>query len=136
MSRPGSEISANTRSAPGFRLSLRDVAVLVLSALVTGWLRQPLGQLALLPAMVVLHFFLFCNVFRVRTRYELVWALTFILNAGTAQLLWGLQPWALLGSQLVITALVIGAELRSPDYHGILHAWLGKRRATELLGRG
>ena len=122
--------SANARSAPGFRFSLRDAAVLVLSALFTWWLRQPLGQLAVLPAMVVLHFFLFCNVFRVRTRYELIWALTFILNAGAWQLLWGLRPWALLASQGVITALVIAAELRSPDYHGILHGRLGRRRAT------
>jgi hypothetical protein len=35
-----------------------------------------------LPGMVVAHFFLFCNVFRVPRRWELAWAGVFALNTG------------------------------------------------------
>ncbi len=124
---------ASTRSAPGFRFSLRDAIVLALFALATWWLRQPLGDLAILPAMVILHFFLFCNVFRVRTQFELAWGLTFILNAAGWQLAHRFEPWALAASQLGITALVIGAELRSPIYRGILHEQIKRRTGSRGL---
>ena len=121
--------AVSTRSAPGFRFSPSDGIVLALFGLGTWWLRQPLGDLAILPAMVILHFFLFCNVFRVRTKYELAWALTFIGNAAAWQLAHHFEPWALVTSQLGVTALVIGAEIRSPIYHGILHERIKRRRA-------
>jgi len=35
-----------------------------------------------LPAVVVAHFFLFCNVFKVPRKLELLWALVFLINTG------------------------------------------------------
>jgi hypothetical protein len=35
-----------------------------------------------LPGMVVAHFFLFCNVFKVPRKLELLWAAVFLINTG------------------------------------------------------
>lgn len=35
-----------------------------------------------LPAVVVAHFFLFCNVFKVPRKLELLWAVVFLINTG------------------------------------------------------
>ena len=112
------------RSAPGFRLSQRDVLVITVCILATVWLWDRVGELSLLMLGVLGHFFLFCNVFRVRTRYELVWAATFLLNAIAWQLAGDLSWQRVLGSQLVITFTVIAAELGSPRYHGIGCRWI------------
>ncbi len=115
------------RSQPGFSFSPRDAAVVVVCTLATAWLWGRVGTLSLLPLVVLVHFFLFCNVFRVRMRYELIWASSFELNASAWQLMDTLGWQTVLGSQIPITVLVIGAELRSPSYHGIGHRWIHSR---------
>ena len=115
------------RSKPGFRFSPRDAVVIAVSTLATVWLWGWVGSLSLLLFGALIPFFLFCNVFRVRTRYELIWASSFVLNAGAWQLADALSWQRLLGSQIVVTALVIGAELRSPSYYGIGHRWIHSR---------
>ncbi len=115
------------RSQPGFRFSPRDAAVVVVCTLATAWLWGRVGSLSLLLFVVLGHFFLFCNVFRVRMRYELIWASSFVLNASAWQLMDALGWQTVLGSQIPITVLVIGAELRSPSYHGIGHRWIHSR---------
>lgn len=69
---------------------------------------------------VVGHFFFFCNVFRVRRSYELIWAVAFLVNVAF-WMVWQLSlEWLPpLLTQLPITMLVIGMEIRSPQYHGI-----------------
>ena len=118
------------RSQPGFRFSPRDAAVIGVFTLATAWLWAWVDSLSLLLLGVLIHFFLFCNVFRVRTRYELIWAASFVVNAGAWQLADELSWQRLLGSQMVVTALVIGAELRSPSYYGIGHRWIHSRTGT------
>ncbi len=115
------------RSKPGFRFSPRDAAVIGVFSLATAWLWGWVGSLSLLLLGVLIHFFLVCNVFRVRTRYELIWASSLLLNAGAWQLAGALSWQRLLGSQIVVTAFVIGAELRSPSYCGIGHRWIHSR---------
>ena len=64
---------------PGnIRVSATDVMVLASAALFTAalWKRGLPGWWV--PATVVGHFFLFCNVFRVPRRLELTWAVGFI----------------------------------------------------------
>ncbi len=118
------------RSQPGFRFSPRDAAVVVVCTLATAWLWGRVGSLSLLLFVVLVHFFLFCNVFRVRTRYELIWASSCVLNASAWQLMDALDWQSVLGSQIPITVLVIGAELRSPCYRGIGHRWIHSRSAS------
>ena len=123
-------------SPPGFRFSRRDAAVIVFCSLATAWLWTQIGSLSLLLLIVLAHFFLFCNVFRVGTRYELLWGVAFILNATAWQLMGEIGWWKLLGSQIPLTLLVIGATLRSPAYHGIGHRWIRARSDPRIRSMG
>lgn len=113
-------------SKPGFRFSFTDACAiaLALAAALAG--RELLGAWALAPAVVLGHFFLFCNVFRVRRGYELLWAASFLLVAGgwfVARGEGGLGYWAaVLATQTPLTLLAIGAEMRSERYRGIGYA--------------
>jgi hypothetical protein len=64
-----------------------------------------------MPAMVVGHFFLFCNVFKVPRKLELLWAGVFLINTG----LWLAADrfnWRpVLLSQTPVTLAVIGFTL-------------------------
>lgn len=118
----------------GARLLPQDpVAVLAVAGL-TWWLHGALpgSWLVGLPAVALGHFFLFCNLFRVRTRYELAWTAAFLANVGAWQLA-GTLAWShVLAVQTPLTLLALGAEVRSPEYHGLfadrwnprLGAWL------------
>ena len=108
----------NVRST-GLRLSFVDVVVLVVAAITTivtwswteGW--------SLLVAFVVGHFFLFCNVFRIRRKMELWWAALFVIN-GAVQVAAGSIAFGwLCGLQCLVTVIVLFIELRHPSYHGI-----------------
>ncbi|MDB6139929.1 MAG: hypothetical protein JWO94_3001 [Verrucomicrobiaceae bacterium] len=112
-------MSQNPFSWYGFRFFATDA--LVLAAGTAGswalW-RQEFPLWWMVPC-VVGHFFLFCNVFRVRRSYELVWAAAFLVNMG-----WWLSQGSLgwnpaLLAQFPVTLIVLLAELRSPRYHGI-----------------
>jgi hypothetical protein len=65
-----------------------------------------------LPVMVVGHFFLFCNVFKVPRRLELVWA--GVLLVVTGFWLWAgrFDGWPVLLTQLPCTLWVIGRARR------------------------
>ncbi len=55
------------RSKPGFRFSPRDAVVIAVCTVATVWLWGWVGSLSLLLFGTLIPFFLFCNVFRVRT---------------------------------------------------------------------
>lgn len=124
---------AHPRTA-GFRLSVTDAIVLALGTIATIASIGPLGPMAGLFPMAVGHFFLFCNVFRLRRRYELIWTAVFLVNF-TA---WTFTEftWAgVLAIQLPLTAVVIALEMRSPRYHGVLAARVNPRLPEYLDGR-
>jgi hypothetical protein len=81
--------------------------------------------------MAVGHFFLFCNVFRLRRSYELIWAGTFLANIIVWK--WGgiYSWWTALALQIPVTILVIVAEVRNPSYHGV---WSRAARARPEVG--
>src|SRR5688572_25342071 len=68
------------RHPPGFRFAIADAAVLAAGACAAPLLWGRLGELALIFPVVVTHFFMFCNVFRIRRSYELIWAAAFVVN--------------------------------------------------------
>lgn len=104
---------------PGFRFSLTDAVVLIACAIAAILLWKPLTYLSVLLLYVIGHFFLFCNVFRVRRNYEYLWGVIFVVNMAVWLLL---KPegfyWGLL-AQLPVTVGVVIAEMRSGRYHGI-----------------
>lgn len=109
-------------SKPGFRFSVVDGLFLALCAAGILLLRESMGTFVWIIAAAAGHFFLFCNVFRVRRSYELAWSAVFLANVlGWA---WaGRFTWtAVLAVQIPVTVLVIALEIRSPRYHGIFCA--------------
>ena len=103
----------------GFRFSVVDAGVLAVAAAATWLLLPHVGFVAWLLPFALGHFFLFCNVFRVRRSYELVWAAGFLLNFG-AWALSGAFDWLpVLAVQTPLTLLLIVLEIRSPRYHGV-----------------
>ena len=103
----------------GFRFHPTDAIVLAAGALATWWLLPRVGTYAWLCVVAIGHFFLFCNVFRVRRSYELGWAAIFVVNFAA----WGLSgafSWlGLLATQTPVTIAFVVAEMRGPHYRGI-----------------
>ncbi len=104
----------------GFRFWWQDGVAIVVCALLTwiGW--RFLGPVVLLLPLTLGHFFLFCNVFRIRRSYEIYWTFVFLLNVG----LWlyrGEINWpGMLAVQTPVTLAFILLEMKSPRYHGVL----------------
>jgi 4-amino-4-deoxy-L-arabinose transferase-like glycosyltransferase len=103
----------------GFRFSPVDAIVLIITAVGTPWLVSELGTMGLIPAFVVLHFFLFCNVFRIRRAPELIWGLCFVMLAGLLTVVGRFYPAMLMMCQLPVTVILIAREIRHPVYHGV-----------------
>ncbi|MBF0503339.1 MAG: hypothetical protein HQM09_24685 [Candidatus Riflebacteria bacterium] len=112
---------------PGFRFWWTDALVLAVVVILTSVIWPIIGEWALLAPMVVGHFFLFCNVFRVGTRRELAWMATFILNFLILGSVDWLSPGWLLAVQAPVTLIVIGLAVKDPCYHGLRCRWLSLR---------
>jgi len=104
---------------PGFRLSTLDVCVLLGGAFAATAAWRSSVELAALVAAAVLHFFLFCNVFRVARRPELVWSAVF-LGCILAQRVLELSWLGVASVVALTTTAVIGWEMRKPSYHGVV----------------
>lgn len=104
---------------PGFQLSVLDVVVLILAVIGTYVLGRYSWWAGLIILFVVGHFFLFCNVFRIARKSELIWAGTFeVLTASTIFL--DIPGWIVtITSSLLLTTLLVVLEMRKPGYHGI-----------------
>lgn len=98
------------------RFSLFDAAVLVATAIGSTLLWTHPGRLGVLLLLVVAHFFLFCNVVRLWSRYELVWALSFVVACGLVLVAYG-PAWELATAfTLPITFVLFALQLRH-DHH-------------------
>lgn len=114
-----------SKNESGFRLSLVDL-VLILSACLLTYFYPPelnnLGKLenlfSYLIIYIVFNFFLFCNVFRVRTRYELCWLFSATINI-LCCLLYYQNLIVFFISQSILTIIAIYCEIISDNYHGI-----------------
>jgi hypothetical protein len=66
------------------------------------------------------HFFLFCNVFRIPRRSELIWAASFVFLC-VSTITTGIPGWTwTIIISLVVTVMLIWMEMKKPSYHGIL----------------
>lgn len=104
----------------GMRFSRMDAVAIFAMAIAAVALWPAVGGLALVGPFALGHFFLFCNVFRVRRRLEIGWAAAFVANC--AMWVTFAEGWswaAVFAVQLPITIAVIASEIRSPRYHGV-----------------
>lgn len=104
----------------GFRLSVVDVVFIAAAAAAVFLLRERLGTWVWSIPVAVGHFFLFCNVFRVRRSYELAWVGVFFCNAAAWVLADRFSWLNLLLIQTPFTLAAFVLEMRSRRYHGIL----------------
>ena len=116
----------NSHRRCGLRFSGTDAGVIFVGAGATWLLHDVLRDMALLPAVVLVHFFLFCNVVRIRRSYELLWAATFIVNLVAWQLTGAISWPGVLAAQTPVTLLAIAAEMRSRRYHGVGWRWINR----------
>ena len=119
----------------GFRFSFTDAIVIGVvgsAAVVSKRLDSPLWWMLV---VVVGHFFLFCNVFRIVRRRELIWSGVFLFNIclwiGFDDLTW----LRVLMCQLPVTFGLVVANMRAPGYHGICAKRLNPRLDDYLAGR-
>lgn len=118
----------NRRRPTGFRLSPGDAIVLQAGAVATVGLWAVDDDVAWIFPVVLGHFFLFCNIFRVGALAEYVWAGVFIVNV-TICLIFGQWNWpVVLAVQCPVTLGVIIRALASEDYHGLGYSILQRRR--------
>jgi hypothetical protein len=104
---------------PGFRFSRFDALLLVLGTLGASFACLKTQWFGFVIAFVVVHFFLFCNVFRISRGLEYLWASVFVaLTRFTV--VSGHPAWTTtVLLSLSAALLVVGLELRKPSYHGI-----------------
>lgn len=108
----------NRTFSHGFRISPLDLVILAVGLCAAVVAPR---DLAIVVAMAVGHFFLFCNVFRMSRLPELIWAAVFLLLASQT-LSFATPPWAVtVGVSTTLAGVLIALETRKPRYHGI--AW-------------
>ena len=105
----------------GFRLSKLDVAVIVVSTILTALLWKPTASYSFIGLLVVFHFFLFCNVFRIPRIPELIWGASFLFVCTTCLVLDFYSPWMVSISILPVTVAVLVRSIRLPSY--ITESW-------------
>src|SRR3569832_754607 len=104
----------------GFRFFATDGFVIGGLAALTLVLRQFENPLWWIVIVVAGHFFLFCNIVRIRRKYELIWAGLFLTNVAAWLFFGDLNCIRVLSIQFPITTALVFVELRSPRYHGVL----------------
>jgi len=104
----------------GVRFSGSDAFALALFAGFAFWLRSQAIPLWWIAPFVVMHFFLFCNIFRVHRRLEIIWAIVFIVLVCTSAAVGRLTFPFICAVQVPVTVFLLATELRTPRYHGIL----------------
>jgi hypothetical protein len=97
-----------------------DVVILVAGAVGSLWIWPHSPWIGFLIAFVVLHFFLFCNVFRISRLLELTWASIFVVLSLVA-VFSGSPIWrpVTVALSVAATIAVVIIEMKKPSYHGI-----------------
>ncbi len=108
--------------------------VLALGGAAALYFRHEGSPLWWIVAMATGHFFLFCNVFLVWRRWELLWAAVFTVNAAIHLALGADDAGSVLLWQMPVTLFVLLRQIRSPWYHGIYAEKLNPRLPDYLNG--
>lgn len=106
-------------NAWGFRLSKVDSLVLIGSMLATALLWNWTQAYSWIGFLVVFHFFLFCNVFRIPRGGELLWGFCFLVSCLWLTALALLTPLSITLAILPVTVAILAWSLRLKSYHGV-----------------
>lgn len=113
-------------------MSWIDVVILMLGAALSFWFVDQSFPLWWIVPAALGHFFLFCNVFLVWRRLELLWAAVFVINVAAHVACDKVSPCPSLLWQSPVTLIVIAWQMRSPWYHGIFARQINPRLADYL----
>ncbi len=119
----------------GLRFSLLDGIVLAVAVVATAATYDFTAGLSLLGLFVVAHFFLFCNVFRIRRKPELIWAGVFVANCLAWSIFHRLHIAGICLPQCLLTAILVIYEIRQPTYHGVFARSWNARLDEYLAGK-
>lgn len=104
---------------PGFRISVIDIPVLAIGLTASVILGMQTWWLGFIIGFTVVHFFLFCNVFRISRAPELIWAVVFTTLAGSSIILEA-PSWSItIITSLILSSFLIYRETQKPHYHGV-----------------
>ena len=105
---------------PGFRISSFDAVILIVDSFLIFGVISISKELAFIIGYSIGHFFLFCNVFRISRKSELVWTGVFVALSA-CNILAHIPGWVMVITlTLIVTIIVIGLEMRKKSYCGIL----------------
>jgi|JI9StandDraft_1071089.scaffolds.fasta_scaffold00651_10 hypothetical protein len=119
----------------GFRLSAIDTIVLCVAILLTIVFWRPSNGISSIGLIVVLHFFLFCNVFRISRMPELVWGGIYLAMCTAMLCLEKFTPLFNIACIAPITILILFWSIRLPTYHGIFAKQWNPKLHDYLAGR-
>ena len=129
-------MTTTPRFEPGFRASFTDLCAIATAVVTAAVLFRTFRTASVIILVTTFHFFLFCNVFRIRRRPEMIWAAVFfLLSVSTIRL--GVPGWpATIAVALSVAGGLIAWETRHPSYHGVgwkrfnpgLEAWWNETR--------
>lgn len=105
--------------SPGFRISIIDLVFIFLAVGAAVYIYRISQDTSFVILFTTFHFFMFCNVFRIERKPELIWSIFFCITTyGT--LIYQFPPWKynyLLSLMLAIFLIFI--DTKKPSYHGI-----------------
>lgn len=109
---------------PGFRILPHDWIIIVsgIGFLIYFYTRFPM--ISLITGLSVGHFFLFCNVFRIRRIPELIWASFFIFLVYYGTNISTLSGYLISLISISVGLILIAFETKHPSYHGIFWKFL------------
>ncbi|GAA6136811.1 hypothetical protein NBRC116583_05580 [Arenicella sp. 4NH20-0111] len=125
---------------PGFRLSIFDLAVIILGLAGAWYLRDISNEFSLVILFVLGHFFYFCNISRMSRMPEIIWAICFVISYGVG-VFYGIVTVAeAFVISFIITIVLTVLEARKPSYHGVLWSkinpgaqdWFDRNKATKI----
>lgn len=114
---------------------MTDVVVLVVATVVGLAAYEPTVGYSLFVPFVVYHFFLFCNVFRIRRRPELIWGAVFVCHSVVWIFSGSMSLGLLFSLQSVFTVVVLIREIRHTSYHGVFSRRLNPDIEDYLNGK-
>lgn len=103
----------------GFRCSTRDAAVLAAAALLAAVASWCSVDAAVVIVTIVGHFFVFCNVVRLRRSFELAWAACYTTAAAILTSLDAFHAGPLALAITPVTLILVALEVQSARYHGV-----------------
>ena len=107
----------------GFRINLVDILFIALLIGSSVYIYTQLGNLGyyfLLPLYVGFSFFLFCNVFRLKTRDEMIWTFLFLTIVSITFEHFP-NSWVVytIGASFIVQAVLIVFHVGSEGYRGV-----------------